>query len=50
MDPKKTQPVLFRWGPGSCAPEERKRHDFGGPKRDPDGSAGAGSLGGGIVA
>lgn len=43
MSPKKAQPVRFRWGPGSCAPEARKRHDFGGPKRDPDGGA-AGSF------
>lgn len=31
MNPKKSQPVPFRWGPGSCAPEERTRHSGPGP-------------------
>lgn len=44
MNPKKSQPVLFRWGPGSCASEARKRHDFGGPKRDPDGGGAGGGT------
>jgi hypothetical protein len=44
MNPPKAQPVRFQWQSGSCAPEERLRHGFGGPKRGPEGGGSSAGI------